>query len=94
MAPVRRLRARLAFRPLREGSRHGLSSGEGLVEFLLPFQIPYVVIRDIIAVVIYAFGLVGLIALWSIWQKRGAVAETTVEKSTFGRPLVREGAKL
>ncbi len=72
----------------------GLPNGEGLVEFVLPFQLPYLVIRDIIAVLIYGIGLVGLIALWSIWQKRGAVAEVAVEKSTFGRPLVREGAKL
>ena len=28
--------------------------------------------RDIIAVIIYGIGLVGLIAMWSIWQKRGA----------------------
>jgi hypothetical protein len=72
----------------------GLPDGQGLIEFVLPFQVPYLVIRDLIAVAIYGVGLAGLIALWSIWQKRGAVAETTVEKSTFGRPLVREGAEL
>jgi len=76
------------------GPDMGLPNGEGIVEFVLPFELPYLVVRDIIAVLIYGIGLVGLIALWSIWQKRGAVAEVAVEKSTFGRPLVREGAKL
>ena len=76
------------------GPEVGLPNGEGIIEFILPFRLPYLIIRDLIAVVIYGIALAGQIALWSIWQKRGEVAETTVEKSTFGRPLVREGAKL
>lgn len=72
----------------------GLPDGEGLVAFILPFDLTYLVIRDIIATVIYGIGLAGQIALWRIWQRRGLPAETTVERSTFGRPLVREGAKL
>lgn len=77
-----------------KGPNFGLPNGEGIIEFVLPFQLPYVVVRDIIAVVIYGIGLAAQIALWGLWQRRGAVADTTVEKSSFGRPLVREGAKL
>ena len=67
--------------------------GQGIIERVLPFDLPYEVIRDIVAVVIYGIGLTAMIALFGMWQRRGAVAETTVEKSTFGRPLVREGAR-
>ena len=59
-----------------------------------PIRINYVVVRDLIAVVIYLVALGGNIAMWSAWQKRGAKqdAATTPERSTFGRPLVKEGA--
>lgn len=68
----------------------GFTDGEGLVSFLLPFEVTYLVVRDIIAVTIYGFALAGNIALWSVWQDRGKVAPTEVEQSTYGRPLVRE----
>jgi len=58
-----------------------------------PIRINYVVVRDLIAVVIYLIALGGNIAMWSAWQKRGAKQsdEKTPERSTFGRPLVKEG---
>ncbi len=59
----------------------------------LPLTITYLVVRDIIAVVVYGVVLGANIALWSLWQNRGRrAAEEPVETSTFGRPLVREGA--
>jgi len=61
----------------------------------MPFSITYVVIRDIIAVAIYAVFLGINIWMWSMWQNRGkaAEAEAAPERSSFGRPLVREGVK-
>ena len=60
----------------------------------LPLTITYEAIRDVIAVLIYVVALGVNIWLWSVWQKRGeAAAEKAPERSTFGRPIVREGAK-
>ncbi len=60
-----------------------------------PFTITYVVIRDIIASGIYVVAVGGQVALWMVWQNRGKKAEAAeaVELSSFGRPLVREGAE-
>lgn len=59
-----------------------------------PITINYVHLRDIVAVLIYGVALAGNIALWAMWQNRGkAKAEPEPERSTFGRPLVREGVK-
>lgn len=58
-----------------------------------PFTISYEAVRDVIAVVIYAFFLGLQIYMWAWWQKRGKAQEpapvTTV--STYGRPLVKKG---
>ncbi len=70
----------------------GFTSGEGIFEWAFPFTITYLVIRDIIAVLIYGIGLVGNVALWAMWQNRGKEAEVAIERSEYGRPLVREGA--
>jgi hypothetical protein len=60
-----------------------------------PITINYVVIRDLIAVLIYGVALAGNIALWAMWQNRGkAEAEPEPERSAFGRPLVREGVEV
>lgn len=69
----------------------GTCKPEGLIDWALPLSIPYLVVRDIIAVTIYVVFLAGNIAMWSIWQNRGKVAPTEVE-TRYGRPLVREGA--
>ncbi len=59
----------------------------------MPLDITYVVIRDIIAVVIYLVAIGGNVALWSMWQKRGeAQADAAPARSHFGRPLIKEGA--
>jgi hypothetical protein len=60
-----------------------------------PITLNYVVIRDLIAVLIYGVALGANIVLWGKWQNRGQVAvEPEPERSDFGRPLVREGVKL
>ena len=70
----------------------GFTDGEGLLSWILPFDITYLVVRDIFAVTIYGLALAGNIAMFAVWQGRGKVAPTeVVEQSTYGRPLVREG---
>lgn len=58
-----------------------------------PIRVNYVVVRDLIAVGIYLVALGGNVAMWSAWQKRGDKQEEAKvpERSTFGRPLVKEG---
>ncbi|MEM9203701.1 MAG: hypothetical protein AAGC53_18830 [Actinomycetota bacterium] len=59
-----------------------------------PIRINYVVVRDLIAVVLYLVLLGGNVWMWSAWQKRGdkQTEEKVPERSTFGRPLVKEGS--
>jgi len=63
----------------------------------MPFTITYLVLRDLIAVGIYAVALGGNIWYWNHWQSRQARAEAATAEadapSEFGRPLVREGAR-
>ena len=71
----------------------GPQVGDENLFLYLPFTITYQVIRDIIAVGIYAAFLGLQIWLWSWWQKRGkkAAAAPELTTSTYGRPLVRKG---
>ena len=56
-----------------------------------PFTISYEAIRDIVVVVIHAYFIGLMIWLFVWWQKRGdKVAGTEIEKSTYGRPLVKK----
>jgi len=64
------------------GSKH-------LLEYL-PFDVTRQVLRDLVAVTIYAVMLGLQIAMWAWWQKRGAKKSSEVEVSTYGRPLVRK----
>ena len=59
-----------------------------------PLTINYLHIEHVIAVAIYGVILGGNIALWSIWQNRGKsqAADNRPVRSSFGRPLVREGS--
>lgn len=61
------------------------------IKWPLPITVSWQTIRDIVAVGIYGVALVGNGLLWVKWQNRGKTAEVAVEKSEFGRPLVREG---
>jgi hypothetical protein len=59
----------------------------------LPFALTYQTLRDILVVGIYGIALGGMMVLWSKWQSRGDVTPgDDVEKSRYGRPLVKEGA--
>ncbi len=62
-----------------------------------PFNVTYLHLRDIIAVIIYTIVLGANIWYWNHWQSRAARADdkvkATEEPSEFGRPLVREGAR-
>jgi hypothetical protein len=59
-----------------------------------PFTLNYLVIRDIVAVLIYVVFLVGNVWLWMVWQNRGKAAAAAevpaVTESEYGRPLVRK----
>ena len=62
-----------------------------------PFRIPFLILRDIVAVLIHIILLAGNIFYWHHWQSRDA-RRTEAEKATeapseFGRPLIREGAR-
>tara|TARA_B100000902_G_scaffold111939_2_gene113175 strand:- start:24505 stop:25101 length:597 start_codon:yes stop_codon:yes gene_type:complete len=70
----------------------GFTNGEGIIQWALPFQLNYQVVGHLIVVAIYGLGLVANVAIWSIWQNRGKVAPPEIEESTYGRPLLREGA--
>ena len=63
----------------------------------VPFRIPYLIIRDLVAVGIHLVFLGMTIFYWFHWQNRDARAKTkeaAVEApSQFGRPLIREGAR-
>ena len=66
--------------------------GNVLADYL-PFAITKQTMRDLIAVAIYGILLGGMVALWAKWQGRGDVTPgDDVEKSRYGRPLVRQDA--
>jgi len=61
-----------------------------------PFDITYRAISDTVAVVIYVFYLGAQILAWSLWQNRTKnsdkkSAAALSKKSTYGRPLVKQG---
>ncbi len=68
-------------------------SGQEILFFKFPFDINYKAISDIIVTVIYGIGFGLALALFSMWQKRGAekpeAAEAKPKTSRFGRPLRR-----
>jgi len=63
--------------------------GVGGLVAKLPFTVTYVVLRDLVAVLIYAIGLGGQIYLWSMWQNRGKAKPKEIPASAYGRPLVK-----
>ncbi len=61
-----------------------------------PFDITYRAISDSIAVGIYVIYGGGTILTWLLWQNRGADKEAKAKKAlekrtTYGRPLVKQG---
>lgn len=61
----------------------------------LPFTLTYLVIRDVLAVVLYNVLLALNIKMWFDWQNRGDKAKSAAVEpsSSYGRPLVKEGAR-
>ena len=60
----------------------------GLVQFS-PVVISKATVSDMIAVGIYGLAFTLSLVLWAVWQKRGQKQTDEVEKSTYGRPLVK-----
>ncbi|MFN0030148.1 MAG: hypothetical protein ACKV2O_23600 [Acidimicrobiales bacterium] len=71
-----------------EGPNFGLGS-EGILT-KLPFTLHYQHARDFIAAGIYVVALGANGFMFTIWQRRGTKpASTELERSDYGRPLVR-----
>lgn len=64
--------------------------GRGVFDNILPFDLNYLIVRDLIAVVLY-LGLLGLnTMLWMKWQARGQKKPSSaLARSEYGRPLVK-----
>ena len=60
----------------------------GLAEWS-PIVISKQTIADLIAVGIYGLAFTLTLVLWAVWQKRGQKKSDEVEKSSYGRPLVK-----
>lgn len=56
-----------------------------------PVTIPWLVIRDVVVLGIYGFGLTLHIGAWALWQDRAKEKPAVVPASRYGRPLVKEG---
>ena len=54
-----------------------------------PIVISKATVADLVAVTIYGIAFGVTIALWAVWQGRGKKQTDEVEKSTYGRPLVK-----
>jgi len=68
----------------------GLVGPGGFLETITPFDLNYLIVRDIIVVGIYGAALVANVVLWVVWQNRGKRKPTAeVEPSRYGRPLVK-----
>ena len=68
-------------------------TGKGCIKWPLPITVTWTTLRDLVAGAIYMVELVGMGLVWVKWQNRGKSAPSEVEKSDFGRPLVREGGR-
>lgn len=55
-----------------------------------PITITYEAIRDIVVVMLHVFYFGLMCVMWAWWQRRGQTTSTEVEKSTYGRPLVKK----
>ena len=54
-----------------------------------PVVITKQTVSDSVAVGLYGMACVLTIALWALWQGRGDKKTDEIEKSTYGRPLVK-----
>lgn len=68
----------------------------GILGTILPFELTYAVLRDVVASGIYGGFLVAQVVVWKLWQDRGkarAPRRKELETSPFGRPLVKLARK-
>ncbi len=69
-----------------------LLAGPGAVFEKLPFDLTYLVLRDVVVSAIYGGFLVAQVVVWKLWQTRGRAGggdRAELETSPFGRPLVK-----
>ena len=67
-------------------------AGPGAVFEKLPFDLTYLVLRDVVVSAIYGGFLVAHVVVWKLWQTRGRAGggdRAELETSPFGRPLVK-----
>ena len=55
----------------------------------IPVVITKATIADLVTIGLYGLGMNVTIYLWALWQKRGSEPAAEVEKSNYGRPLVK-----
>lgn len=55
----------------------------------IPITISKGTVADLVTVNIYMIGVVITVAMWAVWQGRGKTETDAVERSTYGRPLVK-----
>ena len=55
----------------------------------LPVRISKATLSDFVTVNIYMIGVVLTVAMWAVWQGRGKTETDAVERSSYGRPLVK-----
>ncbi len=66
--------------------------GPGRIFAKLPFELNYQVLRDVIVSIIYGGFLALQVMVWAVWQNRGKAkpaGRTELDRSAFGRPLVK-----
>jgi hypothetical protein len=62
----------------------------GILDTITPFDLNYLILRDIIVSAIYGVALAANAVLFVVWQNRGKRKRSTeVAPSRYGRPLVR-----
>jgi hypothetical protein len=64
----------------------------GIFATALPFELTYLVLRDIVVSGIYGAFLAAQVVLWKVWQDRGKTKpgdRKELDTSPFGRPLVK-----
>lgn len=61
----------------------------GLIGDWFPVMISKQTLADLIAVAIYGMAFTLTVVLWAVWQNRGQKKTDEVEKSNYGRPLVK-----
>ncbi len=62
-----------------------------IFEKYLPFTMSYETLSHIIVSGIYGLFLALHVAMWAVWQGRGKKKAVAIERTAYGRPLVKQG---